>query len=931
MRGAAVLAICGSLLLGSQALAERTTIRVGDHPGLGRIVLDLTAPGAPYSVEEVQDGLILRLAPGLEPDLSLARRLPRNLLAMEPAPDGLRLTLRPGARLRHYRLGTYLVLDLHDGPAPRATPATEARAQPASRAAGARQARGQDSARPAPAPAASTPTPPALPLVAPIADGPPPPIREAAPAPAPAPAPSVNAGLPLRSIAGKEGRVLVLPLPAETGLAVLRRGDTLLVVLDQSHVFDTGPLRDDPVFGRLRSETLPEATILRLPVSPPAMLRARRDGERWLFSPLPEVSHERSILAEPGEGRVVLRAAAPGRPVPISDPETGFPILVGTVREAGQSVPTARNLAQVDLLPTQLGVAALARADTAALRRVGDRFILSGISGVAAADLNAEAGSMTRIMEVPSIETSALQERLRSLQANIAAAPPLARLSLRRESAEALLALGLPQEAQAMIRLAFQEDPRASTDPRSLVAHGAAALLASRISEAQGLLAANLRGNDEVTLWRAALAAANGDMAAASPGFAATIPLLVGYPELLKARLLPVAAEALVQADDLAAANRLLRAVGDRSDLAYARARLAEAEGRAADALNLYAGVAAGRDRLARAKALRRSVEIRLATGALDPAGGATALEAGLFAWRGDSEELGTRMRIAALRQTAGDSRGALEMLKEAVGIFPDQAAQIRPAQEAALLQALARESPTVAVAMSETHAALLPRDGRGAEALALLAERLAAMDLPERGAALAQQALEQAAPGQRAGLVTRLAGLRLAAGDAPGALAVLQAAQADPAEAIARGLLTARAKAAMGARDEAAAIFRSLGPAGLTALAALLAEQQDWAGASDALLSLAAARPDDPATPREILRAAAFAALGGDNARLGAIRAAWLGRLASGPIADALAALTADPVRGLSDLPRLQRELDLFRGFPNRLEAFRTAAANPG
>ncbi|MFC7734490.1 hypothetical protein ACFQX4_01315 [Roseomonas sp. GCM10028921] len=927
MRGAAILAICGSLLLGSHAMAERTTIRVGDHPGLGRIVLDLTAPGAPYSVEEVQDGLILRLAQGLEPDLSLARRLPRNLVAMEPAPDGLRLTLRTGARLRHYRLGTYLVLDLHDGPAPRATPAAEPRVQPASRAAAGRQARGQGTVPPVPAPATSAP--PALPVAAPVADSPPAPVREAAPAPA-VPAP-VAAGLPLHSIAGQEGRVLVLPLPAETGLAILRRGDTLLVVLDQPHAFDTSALRDDPVFGRLGAETFPEATVLRLPVTQPAMLRARRDGERWLLSALPELSRERSILAEPGEGRVVLRAAAPGRPVPISDPETGFPILVGTVREAGQGVPTARSLAQVDFLPTQLGVAALARADTVALRRVGDRFVLSGIAGVAASDPNAEAGSMTRIMEVPSIEAAAIQERLRSLQANIAAAPPLARLPLRREAAEALLALGLPQEAQAMLRLAFQEDPRASTDPRSLVAHGAAALLANRTFDAQGLTAANLPGSDEVTLWRAALAAANGDAAAASPGFAATIPLLVSYPELLKARLLPVAAEALVEGGDLAAASRLLRGVGARPDLAYARGRLAEAEGRAAEALSLYAGVAAGRDRLARAKALRRSVELRLATGALDAAAGAAALEAGLFAWRGDSEELGTRLRIAALRQAAGDPRGALEMLKETGGIFPDHAAQIRPTQEAALFQALAQEPPTLAVAMSEAYAALLPRDGRGAEALALLAERLAAMDLPERGAALAQQALDRAAPGQRAGLTTRLATLRLAAGDAPGALAALQAAPSDPAEMIARGRLTAQAKAALGARDEAAAVLRGLGPAGLPALAVLLAEQQDWAGASDALLSLATARPDDPATPREVLRAAAFAALGGDNARLGAIRAAWLGRLAPGPLADALAALTADPVRGLSDLPRLQRELDLFRGFPKRLEAFRTAARNPG
>jgi len=43
------------------------------------------------------------------------------------------------------------------------------------------------------------------------------------------------------------------------------------------------------------------------------------------------------------------------------------------------------------------------------------------------------------------------------------------------------------------------------------------------------------------------------------------------------------------------------------------------------------------------------------------------------------------------------------------------------------------------------------------------------------------------------------------------------------------------------------------------------------------------------------------------------------------GRLAEPFAALTADPLRGLADLPRLQRELRLFQGMPARLEALRT------
>jgi len=49
--------------------------------------------------------------------------------------------------------------------------------------------------------------------------------------------------------------------------------------------------------------------------------------------------------------------------------------------------------------------------------------------------------------------------------------------------------------------------------------------------------------------------------------------------------------------------------------------------------------------------------------------------------------------------------------------------------------------------------------------------------------------------------------------------------------------------------------------------------------------------------------------------------------RLPAGPLAGAFAALTADPLRGLDDLPRLQRELRIFRELPGRLEALRAAS----
>src|SRR5690606_30125984 len=105
----------------------------------------------------------------------------------------------------------------------------------------------------------------------------------------------------------------------------------------------------------------------------------------------------------------------------------------------------------------------------------------------------------------------------------------------------------------------------------------------------------------------------------------------------------------------------------------------------------------------------RRDVELRLAAGRLDKAGAAAAMEAVLAAWRGDAREREARLRLAELRSEAGDHRGAFDALREAGEAFPEIAQQIRPRLAEALVAAIAQQPPIEAVALFDTHAALLP------------------------------------------------------------------------------------------------------------------------------------------------------------------------------------------------------------------------------
>ncbi|MCQ4163055.1 hypothetical protein NON00_24470, partial [Roseomonas sp. GC11] len=113
---------------------QRVTVRTGLHPGFSRLVFDWPqAPG--YSL--VQKGEAVELVFGAAGQLAFeaaAVRPPRNILAVEPMPGGLRLRLAPGSRARHFVLGNRVVVDLLDPPEPPTPPAAAGSASAASAA-----------------------------------------------------------------------------------------------------------------------------------------------------------------------------------------------------------------------------------------------------------------------------------------------------------------------------------------------------------------------------------------------------------------------------------------------------------------------------------------------------------------------------------------------------------------------------------------------------------------------------------------------------------------------------------------------------------------------------------------------------------------------------------------------------------------------------
>ena len=745
-----------------------------------------------------------------------------------------------------------------------------------------------------------------------------------------------------------EGRAISLDLGAEASAAVFRHGDWVIAVFDKPEALDLSQLQGSAIFRSMETRQTGDTTILQLRLAAPGTLRPRREGNAWVMEAFRDaVEANRALTAitpELDQGppvRLVLRAARPGRSVTVLDPETGSPLLVGTLREAGQAVAIGRRQPEFQLLPAMLGVAVLPKGDNIQLRALNDRFILQAsgmdslrLGGDAGREPLAEAATLSRIMDLPSANAATLLERLRTASSNIAAAGPLGRSEARRDAAETLLALGMAQEAQAMATVALQEDPRAGADARLVMVQAAAALVAGREAEARQLENTQMPSSDETTLWRGFLAAARGDHAVAGPAIAASLPLLLSYPKPLAQRLIPIALESLAAAGELTAANRLGDSDPDNPSLHFARGMIAEADGRIDDALTAYRQAIQGRDRLRRARAIRRSVELRLAVGQLDAAGATAELEAALFAWRGDTDELNARIRLAELQREAGNGRAAFELLQETHRFFPERENDLRPHLRAAFAAALQNAPPLNAAAFYDAHPEFLPEDEAGIRSVLALADRLAALDLVDRASAVLRDALGRLTdPAARKPVSTKLAALRLSEGDAPGALAALDTATEGSSEEVERAILRGRALARAGNRRVAEGVLSELGDDGAEALAEIRAEVQDWAGAASAMLQHIDAKippapaPLSPAMRRDLARAAAYAAMGNDTNALAQLRDNYGARMQGGPLAEAFTLLTGESLRGVQDLPRLQREITQLRLLPQRLGGLNTTA----
>lgn len=749
------------------------------------------------------------------------------------------------------------------------------------------------------------------------------------------------------------GAGILLPFAASTGAAAFRRGNEALVVFDEVRPIDLAALQGDPFFGHAMVKELPTGTLLRLPLALEAAIALQRSGAGWIvvetvrppaLAQIDPATHDEIA----GEGAsVVLPAQAVSKVVPLTDPETGSTILVGTQHKFGQGVAVARHSPEFTLLPSWMGVAVEVLSDRPVLQAQTEGFLLGGDGGrpdlavssiVPGAAAMANADALTRRFDFPDLTRATLFQRLQAAIDAAASVPERQRAAPRQEVAAMMISLGLGVEAQGVMKLNISEDPRTADDPTAIGLAAVAALLADRPTEAAAVDDPRLSGSDEIILWRAVRRAmlAEGDRSAAA-SFAAVAPLILSYPDAVRRKLLPLAAETMVLGGETAAAARLLACCKDDESLALAHGMLAEKQNDAKAALAIYDRLSETRDRRVHARAALMAVELRRATGALSAAQAAEAEDKLLYAWRGGEHEVAARLHLADLRQQAGEWRQALAVLRESETLFPADKPRIH-ARLVDIFGALLRDdggatlSPLDLVTLVEENTDLLP-DGPSGEALiAHFADQLSALDLPGQAGPVFEKLMHNApTPVARAEFGARLAALRLEERDFTGAEAALDASAGDGLSSTlisARARLAARAAAGRGDLSQAIALLADQrGPEIDEARADFLEAAHDWPAAEKALGTYVAETlpGDGPLSERQtrlVLRLSGAAAEAGDEATLADLAHTYTPRFPAGPLAEMFRVLTEKPIRGVADLPEISKEIAAARSLPMAFQA---------
>lgn len=807
-------------------------VRVGEHAGYSRLVFDYTRDTG-YRVDKTGETIRIDLSRPDPLDLSrLDKDPPRFVGAAKARAQNNRqiveLTVPAEARVRHFRDGTKIVVDVIFRPnrnggndrqvAAKQTGPAKKTAQPAKAPKRLLPESFDPNKSIAKKPKLAAKPPEAKPVVS----KPRPKAADTKSAEEPS-APATSSGaVTVTKAASGDAVDLTFSWPGPVKAAVFERAGFLWAVFDSESGETFQPNSQMARFVASYAKVpRGDATIYRFVLNETVSASVHRQGNDWTVRlnngnsqrPLAEIQVHREPAAAVGP-RVFLPAGDVGKRITIIDPEVGDTLEVIPVGQPGAGIGNEIEFAEFVLLKSAQGIAVLPRTDRLMLTelRTGLEVTSPGglrLSGVASQETGAAESGPVNVYQAPKsdylfnyaawrlADAKEFLETKHILQAAVSQANPKQRNKARLKLARFFFAHGFPIDAIGVLDRVADKNADVLDDPSYLSLRGASRVLAKRYDEAlEDLNHKALQGYPEVQLWRGRALTSNHAWVDAKKAFEDGGAVLTAFPPEPRTDFRLDWARALVHTHEsrraLVQVSKAEQEAVNKPQRQWAmllRAAANEDMGALENALEGYELVAADDHRPTRARAKLGRIRVLLAQNQMSNEDAIEALENLRYTWRGDDLELDLLHRLGRLYIAEKNYRKGLEVMRQAVTYYP----QSRLAPETArdmneefarlFLDGGADElEPVTALGLFNDFRELTPMGPQGDEVIRRLADRLVSVDLLDQAAQLLEHQVNYRLKGEdKARVASRLAVIRLLDRDPAKALSALQKSQWTP------------------------------------------------------------------------------------------------------------------------------------------------------
>ena len=600
--------------------------------------------------------------------------------------------------------------------------------------------------------------------------------------------------------------------PEDIGAAAFRRGANVWIVFDRKASIDLAPLRQQgqPLIERIEQLPISGATVLRLRTQPGINPIARREGFDWIIDfrkkpirPRNQITVEATTDADIGP-QLLFPTADPGALINLFDPDVGDTLRIATFKDPGFGMNGRRVYPEFTILPSAQGLVIQPAIDDLLLDRDLNGFQLTSPEGLHISAVSPEAPvssgpelSSRRLFDLSNWKKGEYEDYLEAEQAlyrAVTEVPPEKINDARLDLARFYVARRRGPEAVGVIKVIEGEDPTVNARPEFRALRGAAKFLNRDYADSlRDLNDPRLNGFAEIAIWRGAALAKSEQWQDAEKSFKSGDSLLLRYPYPLRGMLGILRVESALVNRSLQSADSWLKELdrdvdalsrGELAALRFYQARVAFTYNDLDTADLLWQDLAAGNDWKYSVLSKYALVNMNLKQDTMSRDEAANILDSLSYQWRGDGFELQVLRRLGEIYIEDNDYMNGLGAMRTAVTYFgEDPIAQGIKADMLDIFRRLYLEGeadrlpPLRALAIYDEFRELTPSGPDGDLMIEKLADRLIAVDLLSRAAALLEHQIKFRLLGEeKARVGAKLALIRLIDGDPQGALGALNA-----------------------------------------------------------------------------------------------------------------------------------------------------------